>query len=549
MRLKRWGSKSRLDWSWPATEIAPASVDGITAIGDGAVVAKQCGVFAKMNSGPNTDIDLNVAGRPMAAPVDRIPFNVILVAVAIAAIVFVLDSSTPLGVAGGVPYVALVLMGLWLPRPQYIYMLAVIGSVLTVLGYFTSPSGGIHWVVLTNRGLALFAIWITAFLIAKHKQAEITQLNSDYRHNAIVNSSLDAIITIDKDGNVVEFSPAAEAIFDYRSEDVRGKDIAEIIIPPHLRDKHRQAFGRYLKTGEAHIMGKHVEVTGMNSSGKEFPVELTLTTFRHGDNPLFIAFIRDITERKEARERLINAKEEAEYANRAKVQFLANMSHELRTPLNGIIGFSETMKLQLIGTLPENYQGYASDIHKSGKYLLQLINDILNTSKIDLGEIDLVETHISLPEMAQACLKLVHAKAEKKNISISLDVPGSLPFLQADETRIKQVLINLTSNAIKFTDKDGQVEVGAHCDDQGALKMFVKDNGRGIAAENIPMILEPFRQVEDIFTRTHEGSGLGLPLSKRLVELHGGLMIIDSELGKGTTVTVSFPATRTIAHV
>ena len=500
-----------------------------------------------MNTGPNANIDLDGADRPKAIPAGATSLKVVVLAATIAVTVFVLDLSMPLGVAGGVPYVALVLMGLWCSRISSIYFLAALGSALTIIGYFASPNGGTLWVVLTNRGLALFAIWITAFLIAYRKRAEISQRDSDLRHNAIVNSAHDGIIIIDEDQKVLEFNPSAETIFGFRSEKVRGKDISEIIIPPHLRDRHRQAFSRYLETGEAHILGKHVEVSGIRSNGDEFPLELTLTTYQQGENRLFIAFIRDITERKEARGRLIQAKEEAEYANHAKVQFLANMSHELRTPLNGIIGFSETMKLQLLGELPEVYRDYAGDIYQSGNHLLQLINDILNTSKIDLGEVDLVETHIALPEMARACQKLVQAKAQENNISISLDTPETLPLLRADETRIKQVLLNLLSNAVKFTSFGGQIVMDAHCKNDGALKVSVKDNGRGIAAEDIPMILEPFKQVEDIFSRSHEGSGLGLPLSKRLTELHGGSMVIDSELGKGTTVTVCFPPERTIA--
>lgn len=254
----------------------------------------------------------------------------------------------------------------------------------------------------------------------------------------------------------------------------------------------------------------------------------------------------EITERKQVESLLLHAKDEAEYANHAKTQFLANMSHELRTPLNGIIGFSEMMIHQVLGPMPEAYGGYATDIQNSGLHLLELITDILDISMIDMGEVNLVETDIALPELALACIKIVQAKAHDDRVSISLDTPDNLPLLRADETRIKQVLLNLLSNSVKFTPVGGQIYVDAHCDVDGAMTVRVKDTGCGIAKEHISKVLEPFEQVEDIFSRSHEGSGLGLPLSKGLIELHGGSMAIDSTIGKGTTVTVKFPPERSI---
>ena len=233
-------------------------------------------------------------------------------------------------------------------------------------------------------------------------------------------------------------------------------------------------------------------------------------------------------------------------ANAAKSLFLANMSHELRTPLNAILGFSEIMREALVGPLPATYQNYARDIHASGTYLLRLINDVLDTSKIEVGQLRLQEEPIDLADLLNECERLVADKAVEAGVQISRNLPPHLPGVLADRLRIKQIVLNLLSNAIKFTPPAGEVSVAVALSEEGGLALRISDTGIGMRPEDIPLALEPFRQLDNSFTRRYEGTGLGLPLAKALIELHSGRLIVDSAPQKGTRVTVWLPPSRII---
>ncbi len=238
---------------------------------------------------------------------------------------------------------------------------------------------------------------------------------------------------------------------------------------------------------------------------------------------------------------------EATEASNAKTTFLANMSHELRTPLNSIIGYSEAILTGALGNLDNNKNNeYLLDIHNSGQHLLGLINDILDISKIESNKETLEEQLIEVPVMMDNSLQRVRLLAEKKNITLCVDAPESPPKLLGDERRVVQVFINLLSNAIKFTPEDGQVSFVAENDEKSSYIFRVSDTGIGIAKGEISKVVKPFEQAGDISSKTREGTGLGLAISNALVLLHGGELVIDSELGKGTTVTVHFPPERSI---
>ena len=236
------------------------------------------------------------------------------------------------------------------------------------------------------------------------------------------------------------------------------------------------------------------------------------------------------------------SKEEAELASRAKSAFLANMSHELRTPLNAIIGFSEIMQQELLGPLGSpRYHGYVRDIRESGRHLLQIINDILDLSRIEAGQMTLAEEPVDLGRVAVACLRMVDERARAHSLKLATDVPDGLPLVRGDERLLKQILLNLLSNAVKFTMPGGEVRTTASLAGDGWLELAVADDGIGMTPEQIPQALQPFTQVDNALSRRFEGTGLGLPLVKSMVELHGGRLLIDSAVGRGTRVTVRLP--------
>ena len=243
---------------------------------------------------------------------------------------------------------------------------------------------------------------------------------------------------------------------------------------------------------------------------------------------------------------LESARIAAEESSRVKSQFMANMSHELRTPLNAIIGFSEVIRDALVGPVAARYKDYARDIHSSGRHLLGLINDVLDLSKIELGRLELHEEPVTLAKLVHDCERLVAERVRSSNLELAIDLPSDLPRLRGDELRLKQVVLNLLSNAIKFTPVGGRITLAATVTAESGIVLAVTDTGIGMKPEEIPVALEPFRQIDSALNRRYEGTGLGLPLARTLVELHGGTLNISSAPGQGTTVTVALPATRVI---
>jgi signal transduction histidine kinase len=256
--------------------------------------------------------------------------------------------------------------------------------------------------------------------------------------------------------------------------------------------------------------------------------------------------VRQLRWREATERELVRAKDKAEAASRAKSAFLANMSHELRTPLNAIIGFAEIIKRRTFGPASERYTEYAGDIYNSGTHLLGLINEVLNLSKLEAGQFELHEQEVELATTVAACMQMIETQARKAKIRLAVSLDPEALFVRADERRLRQILINLLANAVKFTPEGGEVRVTS-IRRNGGLAISVSDTGIGMAPEDIPRALAPFGQIESKVRRKQEGTGLGLPLAKRFVELHGGIFTIDSTLNSGTTVTFLLPRSRMIA--
>ncbi len=715
-----------------------------------------------MLSSPDASIVQSDSGQPNSPPVDNLSPKLLFLTVVVATAIFVFDILLPLGVAGGVPYVALVLVGIWYSKISHIYILAAIGTAMTILGYFTSPDGGIHWVVLTNRGLALFAIWITAFLIAtrkdfenslrsardnleveveertrelknqntliallhqtaiaanKAKQVEdvlpiclekiclytgwpvghvyflskglpermvpsciwfledelsfhefkqVTE-NSEFKpgeglpgrilesgkplwirdvseddnflrtkltqeiasHSAygipvsvgnkvyavleffssnvdksdihflnvvenigtqlgrviermcaekevmereekirnLLNSTAEAIYGLDLDGLCTFCNPAGIKMLGYeREQEMIGQNMHDLF--HHSDINGRPILAKSSKMAKTSRKGMQFHTDSEVFSRKDgtfFPVEYwSYPIFSGDDHKGSVVTFLDISKRLEAQRalqdahhemeikvqertrELLESKKEAEIANRAKTEMLANMSHELRTPLNAIIGFSSTMQTETFGPINDKYLEYANDINQSGALLLELINDILDVSAIEVGKLELYEESLDVNKIIDLSIHMIESRAIAKQINFICKASEKLPKLYADRRRLTQILLNMLSNAVKFTPPSGEITLTASLEGGEAFVFTITDTGVGMDTEELAKAMTQFGQVDRANRQKQEGAGLGLPLTEELVKLHGGTFEIKSEKGTGTTIRISFPAERTI---
>jgi PAS domain S-box-containing protein len=396
------------------------------------------------------------------------------------------------------------------------------------------------WTALEVEVLASAAAMLAGTI--QRTQIDTELHRSEARRRAIVESALDCILTTDASGLLVEFNPAAERTFGYGRAEALGRRMEDLVIPPAGREAHRRGFARYLAGEGGGMIGRRVEVTAMRADGSEFPAELSVTPTRVYDELFFTAYLRDITDRKVAEAALVDAKARAEAAAQAKTTFLATMSHELRTPLNAIIGFSELIMGEALGPLGDaKYQEFASDIFEGASHLLGIINDVLDVARIEAGEHRLSRETIDLGAAVRSCLTMMRDRAVKAEVTL-VDDTGILPVgLWADRRAVMKILLNLLSNAVKFTPPGGHARVGAAAEPDGTVVVTVSDTGVGMAADALTAVFEPFRQGDGSLKRRHEGAGLGLTVTKALVELHGGAIALSSAPGAGTTVTLRFP--------
>jgi len=362
---------------------------------------------------------------------------------------------------------------------------------------------------------------------------------------AMLDTATDGVVTVDERGRMLSLNKTAEALFGYDQREVTGELFTLLFAP----ESHAPALD-YLEGlkggGVASVMNDGREVIGRVRQGGRIPLFMTMGQIAHGAERRFCAVLRDITAWKKTESDLVDARKAAEKASAQKSDVLAKISHEIRTPLNAIIGFAEVMAEERFGPIAnERYKEYLRDIHTSGGYVISLVNDLLDLAKIEAGKLDLDFESVNLNEIALSTVSLLQTEANRGRVVLRSGLSPKLPPVVADQRSIKQIVINLLSNAVKFTDAGGQVIVSTALGDQGEAILRVRDTGIGMDDHEIALALEPFRQVPT--TRRKGGTGLGLPLTKALVEANRAAMTITSVKKEGTLVEITFPPQRVLA--
>jgi two-component system sensor histidine kinase/response regulator len=364
---------------------------------------------------------------------------------------------------------------------------------------------------------------------------------SELRFRSVVQSASDAIILADDHARIIFWNRGAEAIFGYREDEIVERSI-ELLIPENYREKHRAGFERFRTRGRSQLVGKTVELEGLRKDGTVFPIELSLASWTNGEGTFFTGIVRDITERKRTEE-MRRAKETAEEASRAKSNFVARISHELRTPLHAIIGFTNLLLQNKEGNLTPADIDFLDRILVNAQHQLQLINTILDLSKVEAGRLEVNIGLTSVDSLVRDVVKQFESECLKQNVRIEVRIPETVKPIVTDASKLKQVLINLIDNALKFTE-EGQVtvEVTVSPIDFQPIRIDVTDTGVGIPSDRLEDIFEPFLQLQPGATSRSGGTGLGLSICRSICDLLDYRLQVESTPGKGSTFSVVLAA-------
>ncbi len=416
------------------------------------------------------------------------------------------------------------------------------------------------WLIIVVLGFAQSVIRAVSVQDLRLFRQGLTMAYRRALMDRVIENSFDGIAITDDQGNIEILNKTAADMLGYRVQDVVGRPLEAVL--PVAAEFIREIATEPVTPSDgapADHSGPH-ECTVERPDGKQIEMEFVVSRFlsRRGRGPkrrqtverqVYTFTFRDITERARGREAERAAAEQALSANRAKSEFLANMSHELRTPLNAILGFSDMMRSEVYGPLaPPQYVPYIDDIHSSGQHLLEIINDILDVSRVELGRVQFHEEAVDLKALADAARRILAGWPATAKRTFEARIMPDMPRLLGDARLIKQILVNLLSNAVKYSGPGDRVTFRVFVDRHGYPTIEVEDSGIGIETSAIPLLTQPFYQVDRTLARTHEGTGLGLCLVSAYADLHGATLKIESELSVGTKVTVCFPLSRVVAE-
>ena len=426
-------------------------------------------------------------------------------------------------------------------RSAFAFPILASGKVLGVVQFLHSA----HCVPEPELMLTTAVLGNQIGQFLQRKAAEQDLRESEARNRAVLQTALDCIVTIDQQSAILEFNPAAERTFGYTREQAVGRSMPELLMPIQYREAHRTGLARYLQTGAGPVLGNRIEITALHAGGHEFPIELAINRIPSAEGPaLFTAYLRDITERKQHEDALRTAQAASEAANQAKSQFLASMSHELRTPLNAIIGYSEMLQEEVEELGAGSLRGDLQKIHTAGKHLLELINEVLDLSKIEAGRMELYQEDFDVAEVVREIAGAVQPLVLKNDNRLAVECAPDTGLMHADSTKFRQSVLNLLSNSCKFTE-NGTITLSAARSHRGAagdwLVLNVSDTGIGISPEKLEQLFEPFSQGDASTSRHYGGTGLGLALSRRFSRLMGGDITARSEEGQGSTFSIELP--------
>ncbi|MDT8309926.1 MAG: ATP-binding protein [Methylophaga sp.] len=375
--------------------------------------------------------------------------------------------------------------------------------------------------------------------LQRRKTLELHAKHESDRLQTLLDHTLESVITIDATGNIQHFNQASTQLYGYQPEEIIGHNITQLM-PAKYRPMHEQGMARFLSTEQSKIIGQAVQLEALHKSGQIIPIELTLSAFHWQDRYFFTGIARDISLRKAEHQALIAAKEEAEKANQAKSEFLSSMSHELRTPLNAILGFAQLLKSDPNAPLSDEQLSNVSIIHQSGEHLLKLINDVLELSKIEAGNIEVSLEPVDISQVINNCLPLLQSQADNNEIRVDI-APQTAQWVMADVTRLKQVLINLLSNAIKYNRRRGMVSISTEViHGLQRLRITVADSGIGIPMNRQSKIFTAFDRLGQENSGI-EGSGVGLVVTEKLLRAMHGFIGFDSRQGEGSRFWIELP--------